>query len=107
MVVKYLEKIRDRYLQEKIDVNTKLNEYMCSEKETIEFISLLEKEDDSNLEEFTPRIKNDFNKMKIEELEEKRRILEKNIEDLEIHLVWLENELEEVSKVIRAAKRKK
>ena len=106
MVVIYLEKIRDKYLEERIDISVKLNEALVLQKENVEFIKLLEQNNDSNFEAFTPRTINSFNKTKIVELKEEQKVLENNISNLKSDLEMVEKEIEEVSLVIKEAKEK-
>lgn len=106
MVVTYLEKIRDKYLEERIDISAKLNETLVLQKENVEFIKLLEQNNDSNFEAFTPRTINSFNKTKIVELKEEQKVLENNISNLKLNLEMVEKEIEEVSLVIKEAKEK-
>ena len=106
MVVTYLEKIRDKYIEERIDISAKLNEALVLQKENVEFIKLLEQNNDSNFEAFTPRTINSFNKTKIVELKEEQRVLQNNISSLKSDLEIVEREIEEVSLVIKEAKDK-
>ena len=106
MVVTYLEKIRDKYLEERIDISAKLNETLVLQKENVEFIKLLEQNNDSNFEAFSPRTINSFNKTKIVELKEEQKVLENNISNLKSDLEMVEKEIEEVSLVIKEAKEK-
>ena len=106
MVVIYLKKIRDKYLEERIDISVKLNEALVLQKENVEFIKLLEQNNDSNFEAFTPRTINSFNKTKIVELKEEQKVLENNISNLKSDLEMVEKEIEEVSLVIKEAKEK-
>lgn len=106
MVVTYLEKIRDKFMQEKIDINTRLTEYIILHKENIEFIKLLEMNNDDNFEAFTPRTVNTFNKKKIEELKMEQKNIEVCIDELKLCLEDLEKEIEEVTNVIKIAREK-
>lgn len=104
MVVTYLEKIRDGFLKEKIDIENKLSELSLTYKENIEFIKLLKQNNDSNFEAFTPRTVNSFNKTRIEELKVEQKHIEVRIDELNTYLNNIEEEIEEVSNIIKMAK---
>ena len=104
MVVNYLEKVREIFQSELIEVNLLLNKALCEKRENIEIIKLLEVNDDPNFESFTPRPVNSFNKTKIGELKEAQKELEYEIFDLEERKRNLEDEIAEVTEVIRFAK---
>lgn len=106
MVVAYLEKIRNKYIEEKVNISTQLNECISRKKENNEFMRLLEKNNDLNFEVFTPRTVNSFNKTKINELIEEQKIIEQNIDKLKDELNYIEKEINEVSEVISIAKEK-
>ena len=104
MVVNYLEKIREKFQSELIEVRLLLNKKLSEQRENIEIIKLLEVNDDPNFEAFTPRPVNSFNKTKIIELKEEQKVLEKEITDLSEKVSSIEKEIEEVTEVIRVAK---
>lgn len=104
MVVNYLEKIREKFQNELIDLNLLLNKALAEYRENIEIIKLLEMNNDPNFESFTPRPVNSFNKTKIMELKEEQKILETRISDLKNKVASIESELDEVNEVIKVAK---
>ncbi len=104
MVVSYLEKIREKFQRELIEVNLLLNKALAEQRENVEIIKLLEVNDDPNFESFTPRPVNSFNKTKIAELKEEQKELEVRITDLKNQVTSLENEIKEVTEVIKVAK---
>lgn len=104
MVVDYLEKIREKYQSELIELNLSLNKALSEQRENIEIIKLLELNDDPTFESFTPRSVNSFNKTKIVELKEEQKVLEERISNLKNHIETIEAELEEVTEVIKFAK---
>ncbi len=106
MVVTYLEKIRDKFIEEKIEINEKLNQSLITHKENTEFIKLLELNNDDNFEAFTPRTINSFNKRKIGELKDEQKVLENTIDEIKQRLQNVEKEIEEVNQVIKVAKEK-
>ena len=104
MVVNYLEKIREKYQSELIELKLSLNKTLSEQRENTEIIKLLEVNDDPNFESFTPRPVNSFNKTKILELKEKQKVLEQKILDLETKVKSVEDEIIEVTEVIKVAK---
>ncbi len=104
MVIQYLNKIRDKYQEQRYEVNAELTTALNHEKENREIIKLLEVNDDPNFESFTPRQVNSFNKAKILELKEEQKELQVQIEELRNRLELIDKDIEEVSNVIRYAK---
>ncbi len=104
MVIEYLEKIRDKYQENKYEIHTELTAVLNRQKENREIIKLLEINDDPNFESFTPRQVNSFNKTKISELKEEQKELEVQIEELNLKMESVNKDIEEVTSVIRYAK---
>lgn len=104
MVINYLEKIREKYQNELIELNLSLRKTLSVQRENIEIIKLLELNEDPNFEAFTPRPVNSFNKKKLVELNEEQKIIEQRIEDFKEKISDVEKEIEEVTEVIRVAK---
>ena len=104
MVVNYLEKIREKFQSELIELNLLLNKAVCERRENEEIIKLLEVNDDPNFESFTPRPVNSFNKTKIAELKEEQKVLDIKITDLKTKVDNMEKEIKEVTEVIKVAK---
>ena len=104
MVVNYLEKIREKFQNELIELNLLLNKALAEYRENIEIIKLLEMNNDPNFESFTPRPVNSFNKTKIMKLKEEQKVLETRISDLKDKVASIESELDEVNEVIKVAK---
>lgn len=104
MVVNYLEKIREKFQNELIDLNLLLNIALSEHRENVEIIKLLEDNNDPNFESFTPRPVNSFNKTKILELKEEQKVLDEKIRDLKEKVESIEKEISEVTEVIKVAK---
>ena len=68
MVISYLEKIREKFQVELVELEKSLNDTLNEKRENIEIIKLLEINDDPTFESFTPRPVNSFNKKKILDL---------------------------------------
>ena len=107
MIVAYLEKIKGEFIEEKTDIESKLSESIVMKKEHIEFIKLLEKNDDSNMEAFTPRsVINSFHKRKIEELKAEQREIELKISEIEMNLKNINDKIDEINLVIEDTKKR-
>ena len=106
MVVAYLEKIKNKFIEQRIDIETKLADSLIKQRENIEFIKLLEQNSDLNFEGFTPRTVNTFEKRKMEELKIEQNNIENYIQKLKDDLEKIEKEIDEVSLVIKFAKEK-
>lgn len=104
MVVNYLEKIREKYQKELIELNSSLGKALCEMRENVEIIKLLESNNDPNFESFTPRPVNSFNRTKIIELKEEQKIIDSKILELKEKISTIEAEILEVTEVIRVAK---
>lgn len=104
MVTSYLEKIREQYQEKRIDAYSRLNTATNEFKENTEFIKLLELNNDSNFESFTPRQVNGFNRTKIAELEERQKQLTNEISDIRSEISSIDNEIYEINSVIKVAK---
>lgn len=104
MVINYLEKIREKFQKELIELNQILGKAQSEYRENIEIIKLLEVNDDPNFESFSPRPVNSFNKNKIIELKDEQKVLEEKIENLKLKVAEIENEITEVTEVIKTAK---
>lgn len=104
MVINYLERIREKYQNELIELNLSLRKTLSVQRENVEIIKMLEMNEDPTFEAFTPRPVNSFNKKKIIELNEEQKIIEQKIADLKEQISDVEKEIEEVTEVIRVAK---
>lgn len=104
MVINYLEKTREKFQKESIELNQRLGKVESEYRENVEIIKLLEINDDPNFESFSPRPVNSFNKNKIIELKDEQKILQKEIDDLKIKIAKIEEEITEVTEVIKSAK---
>jgi len=104
MVVSYLEKLREEYQEEHINISTKLSIANNELRETVEILKVLELNIDRNFEAFTPRQVDGFNKRKIEELKVEQTNIEEKISMLQTKLMILDDKLTELNKVIKVAK---
>lgn len=105
MVITYLEKLRDEYLQEKLESEKELNRLQLKSRETEQFILLLEETNDPNYESFTPRKVNSKNKKKILELEEEQKKIQESIAQAKLHFDACQKKLAELEQVLKEAKK--
>lgn len=104
LVMKFLERIQDQYLQEKYNIEKDINDMEIHLKEDDEFIKLLDKSHDPNYKSFTPREVNFNNKEKIFTLKEEQREIQRLLSERKLdHSACMER-LKEVSSIIMAVK---
>lgn len=100
MVKKYLEKLQSDFLEEKVTIEKKINDLQIHLKENTEFIRLLEESNDSAYASFSPRELNPKNKEKIQELNEEKKELERQLEGQQEKYNECITKLQELSEVI-------
>ncbi len=106
MVLLYLEKVREKYQEKRIDANNRFQAVTNEYRENTEFIKLLEANNDPNFEAFTPRQVNGFNRTKIAELEARQKQLNNMLSDIRAEISSIDNEIYELNSVIKVAKEK-
>lgn len=94
MVITYLTKLQEEYLQEKLESEKELNRLQLKSRETEKFILLLEETNDPNYESFTPREVNSRNKKKILELEEEQKEIQESIAREKTHFILVRKSLQ-------------
>lgn len=104
MVIAYLTKLQEEYLQEKLESEKELNRLQLKSRETEKFILLLEETNDPNYESFTPREVNSRNKKKILELEKEQKEIQESIAREKTHFDSCQEKLAELEQVIKEAK---
>ena len=105
MVITYLDKLREEYLQEKLESEKELNRLQITARETEQFILLLEETNDPNYESFTPREVNSKNKKKITELREEQKEIQESIVQARTYYETCEKKLTELEQVLKEAKK--
>lgn len=105
MVISYLEKLQDTYLQEKLEADKKLEKLQIKQKETVAFIALLEETNDPNYESFTPREVNAKNKARILELREEQKDITGKIEEQKISCKKCTDKLKELQEILEQTKK--
>ena len=104
MVLSYLKKIREQHQEKFIDAKNRLNAASNEYKENLEFIKLLEVNNDPNFESFTPRQVNGFNRTKIAELQERQKELTVTLSEIRTECSLLEHDIYKINSVIKVAK---
>lgn len=103
MIVEYLEKIKEDFVNQKDSLLSELNEYENRYKENIKMIQLLEEKMDTSYESFTPREVNSYNKDKIKELSEEQKKIDVIIQEKRKDISDIEAKIDEISSVIKVA----
>lgn len=103
MVKEYLENYQDELIQEKIILEKKCLELEIKIRETMQFLIVLEKENEKGLESFTPRIYANHDK-KIEKLKKEQEELQIEIEQTAHQLSDINSKLAELSSIIKVAR---
>lgn len=103
MIVEYLEKTKEDFVNQKDSLLSELNEYENRYKENIKMIQLLEEKMDTSYESFTPREVNSYNKDKIKELSEEQKKIDVIIQEKRKDISDIEAKIDEISSVIKVA----
>lgn len=104
MVITFLENLQNEYLEEKLNIEKKINDIQIHIKENTEFIKLLEETNDPNYESFTPRKVNSQNKKKIQELKDEIVEIEKDLVIEKKRQEAFHKKTDELSNVIKIVK---
>ena len=103
MIVEYLEKTKEDFVNQKDSLLSELNEYENRYKENIKMIQVLEEKMDTSYESFTPREVNSYNKDKIKELSEEQKKIDVVIQEKRKDISDIEAKIDEISSVIKVA----
>ena len=104
MVKEYLEKTRDGFLEEKISLMEQVTFLQNSMKQNIQMIQLLEDTNDPNIESFTPRQVNGYNKKKLVELQDEQKELIKQLNQLRTDVSTLDMKIDEINSVLKVVR---
>jgi two-component system sensor histidine kinase DegS len=107
MVIEYLEKSRDMYLQDQAQLREKEIDLQNRVKENVSLIQMLEETNDPNYASFTPRDVNQYNKKKIEELRLEQRGMDEELNKLKLEMSEVDCRIDEINSVIKVAKKMK
>ena len=97
MVKEYLEKTRNGFMEEKISLMEQVTFLQNSMKQNIQMIQLLEDTNDPNIESFTPRQVNGYNRKKLLELQEEQKELIKQLNVLRTDASTLDLKIDEIN----------
>ena len=101
MVKEYLEKTRNGFMEEKISLMEQVTFLQNSMKQNIQMIQLLEDTNDPNIESFTPRQVNGYNRKKLLELQEEQKELIKQLNVLRTDASTLDMKIDEINSVLK------
>lgn len=101
MVKEYLEKTKQKLVDQKKELKIKEKELHLHVRENIEFIRALEDEIDPNYEAFTPRKINAYNEKKIEELKQAQKLLTDQLNEVRQKLYETGLDIAEIDSVIK------
>lgn len=102
MVKTYLEKLQSDFLEEKVTLEKEINDLQIRVKENVEFVRLLEENNDTAYASFSPREVNPKNKVKIQELNKEKKEMEKQLEQLQEQYAGCVGKLQELSEVLHS-----
>ena len=106
MVKEYLEKTRQKLVDQKKELKAKEKELHLQARENIEFIRMLEDEIDPNYEAFTPRKVNAYNENKIEELKQEQKVLTDQLNEVRQKIYDTGLDIGEIDSVIKVEEEK-
>lgn len=104
MVKEYLEKTKEQFHEDRIILLKKKADYQNKLKENIQMIQLLQEADDPNIEAFTPREVNHFNKEKIKELAEEQKEISRQLKIVDSELAKIDRKVDEINSVIKVSR---
>ena len=104
MVKGYLEKTKQDFYEEKLELSVELSAIQTKYKENLKMIQLLEESNDPNIESFTPREINNYNRNKIIELQYEQKLADKKLQDLRTKISEVDYKIDEINSVIKVAK---
>lgn len=104
MVKEYLEKTKEQFHEDRIILLKKKSDYQNKLKENIQMLQLLEESEDPNLEAFTPREVNHFNKEKIKELAEEQKEISRQLKIVDSELAKIDRKVDEINSVIKVSR---
>ena len=96
----YLLKIRDTFLEEKIELESEISSDKMLLQENMRFLAILEGSLDASFEAFSPRTLNQYQKDKVSELKMEQKDLIQAIEDHDSDIASVEQKITEIDKVI-------
>ena len=104
MVKEYLEKMKESYINRRIELLKELTTLENLYKKNIKMIQLLEENDDSTIDSFTPRQINKYNRNKITELEQEQKDIDAKVQSLHNVISEMDCKIDEITSVIKVAR---
>ena len=104
MVKEYLEKTRNGFMEEKIALMEQVTFLQNSMKQNIQMIQLLEDTNDPNIESFTPRQVNGYNRKKLGELQDEQKELITQLNQLRADVSTLDMKIDEINSVLKVVR---
>ena len=104
MVKEYLEKMKDSYINRRLELLSELSTLENLYKKNIKMIQLLEENDDSTIDSFTPRQINKYNRNKINELRQEQKDIDVKVQKLHNVVSEMDCKIDEISSVIKVAR---
>lgn len=107
MIKQYLEKTMNAFLDDKSSLDKKNTDIQNRIEEIERFIEILSEKNDPSFESFTPREVNAKNKEKIKELEEEKKILQKDLLELKKKIDENEKSRDEIDSMLQYLKKQR
>lgn len=104
MVKEYLEKSRESITNRRTVLVKQLREEENRYKENLKLMGLLDSNNDSTFEEFSPREVNNYNRTKIKELEEHQKLIDGRINKLRTVISEIDMKIDEINSVLRVVR---
>lgn len=104
MIVTYLEKVRQKMYEQKVNLEREYQNNEILLKENIQFVHTLEKSLDKNYESFSPRGVNKESYLKIDSLKKEHLQIEEEGKELKLKIFQLNAELDELESILKVAR---
>ena len=104
MVKEYLEKMRDSYINRRVTLLGELTSLENIYKKNLIMIQLLEENEDTSIESFTPREVNKYNKNKIAEIEDEQKKIDVKVQKIQNVISEMDCKIDEINSVIKVAR---
>ena len=104
MVKEYLEKMRDSYINRTVTLLGELTSLENIYKKNLIMIQLLEENEDTSIESFTPREVNKYNKNKIAEIEDEQKKIDIKVQKIQNVISEMDCKIDEINSVIKVAR---
>ena len=106
MIIDFMKKMRSELTDRKLKLESEQNRIQGELNRNNKFLQNLKQEEDQSYDVFSPRRKNSIMYSNICELEKKRDILIKELEEIKNELIQINSRLEEVDNLIKDIRKK-